>query len=81
MFSVYILQSEKTKRYYTGSAQNITNWIVEHNSGETKSIRSGIPWKIVHVEEYKTRSEAVRKEEQIKARGARRYLDDINESG
>jgi len=81
MFLVYILQSEKTKRYYTGSTQNITNRLKEHNSGETKSIRGGIPWKLIHIEEYNTKSEAVKKENQIKARGAGRYLNKNNSPG
>jgi putative endonuclease len=80
MFSVYILQSEKTRRYYIGSTQDITNRLSEHNSGETKSIRSGIPWKLVYFEQYNTRTEAIKKEKKIKTRGAKRYLDEINKS-
>jgi putative endonuclease len=81
MFSAYILQSEKTQRYYTGSTDNLENRLEEHNSGETKSIRFGIPWKVVHVEQFETRAEAFRKEKQIKARGAKRYLDDRGNFG
>jgi len=81
MYYVYILQSPKTHRYYIGSTENLENRLEEHNSGETKSIRNGIPWKIVHTKEFQTRSEAVKKEKQIKARGAKRYLDSINKSG
>jgi putative endonuclease len=73
MFFAYILRSEKTKRHYVGSTDNLKNRLEEHNSGETVSIRRGIPWKIVHIEQFKTRSEAIRKEKQIKARGAGRY--------
>jgi putative endonuclease len=81
MFFAYILQSEKTKRYYVGSTDNLGNRLKEHNSEETVSIRRGIPWKIVHTEQFRTRSEAIRKEKQIKARGAQRYLNDLNKSG
>ncbi len=81
MFFIYILRSEKTKRYYVGSTKNLENRLKEHNSGETKSVRNGIPWKMIHVENFETRVEAVRKEKQIKARGVHCYLDDINESG
>ena len=77
MYYTYILQSETTGRYYTGSTSDVENRVSEHNTGETKSTRSGIPWKVVYVETYPTRSEAERKERQIKARGARRYLEDI----
>jgi putative endonuclease len=79
MFFTYILRSKKTKRYYIGSTDDLKNRLEEHNSGETVSIRRGIPWKIVHTEQFNTRSEAVRKENQIKARGAQRYLDNLNE--
>jgi putative endonuclease len=71
---IYILQSEKTKKYYIGSTKDLKNRLEEHNSGETKSIRNGIPWKVVHTEEFETRVEAVKKEKEIKARGAKRYL-------
>ena len=81
MFSAYILQSQKTRRYYIGSSEDIENRLEEHNSGETKSIRKGIPWKLIHDEQFETRAEAVKKEKQIKARGAKRYLESLNKSG
>jgi putative endonuclease len=81
MFFTYILQSNKTKRYYVGSTDDLKNRLEEHNSGETKSIRKGIPWKDIHIEQFATRAGAVRKEKQIKARGAKRYLDAFNKPG
>ncbi|MGD1046906.1 MAG: GIY-YIG nuclease family protein [Bacteroidota bacterium] len=80
MYLTYVLVSEKTLRYYTGSTDDIENRLQEHNSGETKSIRKDIPWKVIHIERFESRAEAVRKEKQIKARGAKRYLDYINKS-
>ena len=81
MYFTYILQSKKTKRYYIGSTDDLKNRLEEHNSGETISIRKGIPWKEIHIEQFATRAEAVRKEKRIKARGAKRYLDTLNKSG
>ena len=81
MIFAYVLRSEKTRRYYVGSTDNLKNRLQEHNSGETKSIRNGIPWQLVHTEQFKIRAESVRKEKQIKARGAQRYLDSMNKSG
>jgi len=78
MFFTYVLRSEKTKRYYVGSTENLENRLKEHNSGETRSIRGGIPLQIVHAEQFETRGEAIRKEKQIKVRGTQRYLDNIN---
>ncbi|MFH0803709.1 MAG: GIY-YIG nuclease family protein [Candidatus Tagabacteria bacterium] len=37
---VYILQSEKNKRYYIGSTNNITRRLEEHNSGKVSSTRN-----------------------------------------
>jgi putative endonuclease len=80
MYSAYVLLSKKTLRYYIGSTDDIENRIREHNSGETKSIRIGIPWKVIYIDQFETRAEAVRKEKQIKARGAKRYIADLNKS-
>jgi putative endonuclease len=80
MFFMYILQSELHRRYYVGSTQEVVNRVQEHNSGECVSTRSGIPWELIRIEKYKTRAEAVRKEKQVKARGVKRYLEDIKKS-
>ncbi len=79
MFQVYILQSLKTHRFYTGYCQDLSNRLTEHNSGENKSTRSGIPWRILHTETFTAKADAIRKEASIKKRGARRYLEDIGE--
>ncbi|MGD0590297.1 MAG: GIY-YIG nuclease family protein [Bacteroidota bacterium] len=81
MFFVYILRSLINLKYYVGSTKEVTNRIEEHNTGECKSTRKGIPWRLVRVEEYLTRAEAVRKEKKIKARGIARYLEDLEKSG
>ncbi len=78
MIFVYILQSMVTERYYAGHAKNVENRLGEHNAGETRSTRSGIPWRIVHVEEFETRSAAMEKERIIKSRGIGRYLKSLN---
>ena len=75
-YSVYILFSKITKRYYTGQTQDIDNRMSEHNSGETTSIKNGIPWELVWVKEVESRSDAVLLESKIKKRGAERFLSD-----
>ena len=76
MFHVYILQSDTTRRYYTGTTQDIRGRLKERNAGENKSTRHAVPWNLVHREDFLTRSEALRKEKQIKSRGVARYLAD-----
>jgi putative endonuclease len=77
MYFVYIIQSISSRRYYTGSTEDLENRLVEHNRGENKSTRYQVPWKIVYQEVFENRSEAIRKENQIKSRGAARYMRDF----
>ena len=77
MFYVYILHSASAGKYYVGCTQDVSNRLREHNQGETRSIRHGIPWELIHVEEFQTRAEAVRQENKIKARGIGRYLQSL----
>jgi putative endonuclease len=74
---VYILQSEKTGRYYCGQTQDLSHRLVRHNHGLEKATKNGTPWKIVHFIEVDSRSEAVRIETKIKKRGFKRFLLDI----
>jgi len=48
----------------------------EHNSGNNKSTKHGVPWIIVLQLEAKTRGDAMKLENEIKKRGAKRYLED-----
>ncbi len=76
MFTVYILFSLKTKKYFTGQTKNLQNRMFEHNSGETKSLVSGIPWKLIWSTNLNSRAEAVQLELKIKGKGAKRFLNE-----
>ena len=77
----YILYSEKLRKYYVGSSEDVEKRIAAHNAGRSKFTKTGIPWKLVREEEHENRTEAVRREYQIKKRGAKRYLEDIASEG
>lgn len=66
MYYIYILLSEKTGKYYIGSTGDIDDRLYRHNSGQSKYTKSGIPWRLVYSEEYATRGEAVKRENEIK---------------
>ncbi len=80
MFYTYILRSVRTHRFYSGQCNNFENRLREHNTGESKATRSGIPWELVFKREFHTRVEAIAEEKKIKARGAARYLGDITKT-
>jgi putative endonuclease len=62
MFFTYVLKSDKTGRHYYGHSQDVELRLVKHNSGKVRSTKSYRPWKLVHVEEFATKSEAYRRE-------------------
>jgi putative endonuclease len=80
LFFVYIIRSERLQRFYVGSTENLERRLQEHNAGKSKSTRAGVPWDLVRVEEFATRSEAMLQERKIKARGIGRYLSDFETS-
>ncbi len=77
MFKTYILFSDTISKYYTGHSQDLENRLTEHNSGETSSIKGGIPWRVVWFQELSTRRLAIELENKIKKRGASRFLSDL----
>jgi putative endonuclease len=50
--------------------------LAEHNRGKTPFMDAGKPWKIMFSKDLNSRQEAVKLENFIKKRGAKRFLDD-----
>ncbi|MFN5334690.1 MAG: GIY-YIG nuclease family protein, partial [Bacteroidota bacterium] len=46
-YSVYILWSSSLSKYYVGSTQDLDNRIKEHNRGEGRFTKRGVPWDLV----------------------------------
>lgn len=67
MFHTYILLSEKTNKFYIGSTGNLEDRMIPHNSGRSKATAIGMPWKLMHKEDFETRSQAYNREMEIKS--------------
>jgi putative endonuclease len=65
-FYVYILQSEADGSFYKGYTLNPQVRLQQHNNGETSSTRSLVPWKLVHVEEWDNKRDALIREKNLK---------------
>jgi putative endonuclease len=74
MFVTYILYSDSVGRYYIKHCADLDNRLNEHNSGETRSVRYGIPWRIIWSQACETKGEAMKLENKIKKRGAGRFF-------
>ena len=76
MYNVYILFSDSTLKYYTGSCQDMKLRLAHHNGGHNRSTKAGVPWKVIKLYHVADRTEALRLENKIKKRGAKRFLSD-----
>ena len=67
MYYVYILQSSKNGKLYKGCTEDVKQRVQEHNRGETKSTRAGIPWKLIYYEGFLNKTDALREEKFLKS--------------
>src|SRR5689334_7701680 len=81
MFYVYILQSESTGRFYTGSTADLDRRLAEHNSHAARATKNRGPWRIVHSESFPTRQQAMARERYFKTGHGRAELRKIVEAG
>ena len=74
---LYIIQSESNGRYYVGQTESIPDRLSYHNAGYSKFLKNRGPWKLIYQEEYPTRSEAVKRERQIKSWKDRKMIEKL----
>lgn len=78
MYTVYVLKSQSTAKRYVGQTANLAKRLAEHNNGLSKYTKGRGPWRLIHQEHYKTRSEAMVREKFLKSGKGRELLDKIN---
>ena len=71
------MYSAKLDKYYTGHTSNIKLRLERHNDGWSRSTKAGIPWKIVYKETYNTKSEAMKREYEIKRMKSKKYIEKL----
>ncbi|MEK7087395.1 MAG: GIY-YIG nuclease family protein [Patescibacteria group bacterium] len=65
-YFVYILKSQKTKRFYIGYTTNLEIRLKEHNVGMTRSTKPFRPWKIIYFEKFLDKNKAFKREWHLK---------------
>lgn len=81
MYYVYIIKGQRNNRFYTGSTKDVSRRIKQHEQSETKSLKYKGPFDLIRVEEFKTKTEALKREHQIKRyKGGRAFKKLITES-
>jgi putative endonuclease len=76
-FYVYILQSRKDFSYYIGQCDDLDARMSKHSDGFSKYTLSKRPLRLVYFEVFKSRSEAIRRENEIKRKKSRVYIEKL----
>ncbi len=82
MYSVYILKSQTTRRFYVGSTEDVSRRLREHNgdlSSLGRSTLAGRPWTLVFSARYASRSQAMAAERFIKSMKSRKWIENLTE--
>jgi putative endonuclease len=73
--SAKVLRSKKTGRRYVDSCEDREERLRRHNAGESKATKHGVPWVLVHSEEFPMRHQAMARERYYKTGRGR---DELN---
>lgn len=73
-YYIYILQSEKDSKFYTGYTCNLRERIKIHNDGKVPSTKNRIPFKLVYFEGCVNQQDATHREKYLKTAWGKRYL-------
>ena len=77
-FLVYILYSKKFDKTYVGFTSSLIERFYSHNFHATKGFTIKFrPWKVVYIEVFETKSEAMAKEKWFKSRVGRESIKKI----
>lgn len=74
MFYVYVLQSQKTQRWYTGPTNNLRKRFKEHNENKSIATRKKGPWDLIYYEACLNQRDAIAREKYLKSGMGKRYL-------
>lgn len=78
MYTVYILLCSDNS-LYTGIAKNLENRLKTHKSGKgSKYVRARLPFKLVYSEKCTNRSEASKRESEIKRWDRSKKIHELN---
>ena len=77
MWFCYIIYSKTIDKYHVGYTDDLDWRLKRHNQGWGRFTKKGIPWKLVYFEQFATKSRAIRRENEIKQKKSRRYIEGL----
>ena len=76
-FTVYILYSKGIDQFYIGHTENLNDRLFRHNNSGSKGTKKANDWELVYQELFETRSEAYKREMEIKNKKSRKYIEQL----
>lgn len=75
MYTVYVLYSVRFDKIYIGFTSDLEDRFKSHNELATKGWTIKFrPWSILHTEIFDSKSEAMKREKQLKSGGGRAFI-------
>ncbi len=76
MFTVYVIYNKTAGKTYTGQTEDITRRLQQHNAHTFKDFTSRYQgeWVSIYQESIATRTEALKREKQLKSGNGREFL-------
>jgi putative endonuclease len=76
MFTVYVIYNRLAGKSYTGQTEDLDRRLEEHNTHVHKGFTSRYrgEWVLIYSESVATRSEALKREKQLKSGNGREYI-------
>ena len=74
-YFVYILYSPSIDQYYIGQTENIEDRLFRHINSGSKSTKKANDWIMKYTERFDSRSDAVRRESEIKKKKSKKYIE------
>ncbi|MAF59390.1 MAG: GIY-YIG nuclease family protein [Candidatus Pacebacteria bacterium] len=74
LFFVYVLQSSKDKKFYTGYTRDLKGRFEEHSKGRVSSTKDRRPLKLIYYEACISKEDALHRENYLKTHHGRMFL-------
>jgi putative endonuclease len=77
MYFVYILQSKQDHSFYVGQCDDLDRRMSKHFDGFSKYTEGKRPWKLKYFETFVSRTEALKREKEIKQKKSSVYINSL----
>jgi putative endonuclease len=75
VYYCYIIYSRKLDKYYVGQTEDLESRLSDHNAGISVYTSKASDWQLMYFETFETRKEAISREQMIKGKKSRKYIE------